>query len=40
MTIPPVHVPVLLEETMRHLGVRPAGRYLDCTTGLGGHSTA
>ncbi|MGH2633474.1 MAG: 16S rRNA (cytosine(1402)-N(4))-methyltransferase RsmH, partial [Tepidiformaceae bacterium] len=25
---------------MRHLGVRPAGRYLDCTTGLGGHSTA
>ena len=40
MTIPPVHVPVLLEETMQHLRVQPGGRFIDCTTGLGGHSTA
>jgi len=40
MTIPPVHLPVLLEETIRHLRVRRGGRYIDCTTGLGGHSTA
>ena len=40
MTIPPVHLPVLLEETIRHLRTRRGGRYIDCTTGLGGHSTA
>lgn len=40
MTNPSVHVPVLLEETMQYLGVRDGGRYIDATTGLGGHSTA
>ena len=25
---------------MRYLAVRPGGRYVDCTTGLGGHSEA
>jgi 16S rRNA (cytosine1402-N4)-methyltransferase len=25
---------------MRYLAIRPAGRYIDCTTGLGGHSEA
>ena len=40
MTPPPVHIPVLLPEALHFLAVRPGGRYIDCTTGLGGHSTA
>lgn len=36
----PTHVSVLLEEAMHYLAVRPGGRYIDCTTGLGGHSEA
>lgn len=36
----PVHVPVLLEETVRALVTRPDGRYIDATLGLGGHAAA
>lgn len=41
MTAPtPVHVPVLLEETISLMDIREGGSYVDCTTGLGGHSAA
>ena len=33
-----VHTPVLLDEVMTYLQVRPDGTYLDCTTGEGGHA--
>ena len=32
------HDPVLYQEVLEFLGVRPGGVYVDCTTGLGGHS--
>lgn len=34
-----LHIPVMPEETMALLAVRPDGVYLDATTGLGGHTS-
>jgi 16S rRNA (cytosine1402-N4)-methyltransferase len=34
------HVPVLLDEVIDALQVKPDGRYVDCTVGSGGHSAA
>lgn len=34
-----MHVPVLSREVMEHMAVRPEGIYLDCTAGLGGHTS-
>jgi 16S rRNA (cytosine1402-N4)-methyltransferase len=36
----PQHVPVLLEDALTYLNVRPGGVYVDATLGLGGHSVA
>src|SRR5712692_9392554 len=33
-----VHVPVLFDEVMAALDLRPNGRYIDCTLGGGGHA--
>jgi 16S rRNA (cytosine1402-N4)-methyltransferase len=35
----PRHLPVLLEEAVNFLNVRPGGVYVDATLGLGGHSS-
>jgi len=34
------HVPVLLTESLEFLAIKPDGRYIDFTTGLGGHTRA
>jgi 16S rRNA (cytosine1402-N4)-methyltransferase len=34
------HQPVLLEEVVEALNIRPDGKYLDGTFGRGGHSRA
>jgi 16S rRNA (cytosine1402-N4)-methyltransferase len=36
----PQHVPVLLDEVLQYLNVRPGGVIADATVGLGGHSAA
>ncbi len=32
------HIPVLLNEAIRALNIKPGGIYVDCTFGGGGHS--
>jgi 16S rRNA (cytosine1402-N4)-methyltransferase len=34
------HEPVMLREVIAGLDVKPGGRYVDCTVGLGGHALA
>ena len=34
------HVPVLFNEAIESLQIKPDGIYVDCTSGGGGHSTA
>lgn len=34
------HIPVMLDEVLKALAVRPEGAYVDCTVGGGGHSAA
>ena len=32
------HIPVLLDEVIKILDIKPEGIYMDCTVGFGGHS--
>ncbi|MEK7521796.1 MAG: 16S rRNA (cytosine(1402)-N(4))-methyltransferase RsmH [Patescibacteria group bacterium] len=34
-----IHTPVLLNEVITYLNVKPGGKYIDCTVGAGGHAT-
>ena len=34
------HIPVMLEEVIEGLAIKPSGTYVDCTFGGGGHSKA
>ena len=38
VTMRPQHVPVLFEEVLEYLNVRPGGVYVDATVGLAGHA--
>ncbi len=40
MTVPTAHLPVMLDEVLEALGLRPDGIYVDGTFGRGGHSGA
>ncbi len=35
-----IHIPVMVDEAIQALAVRPGGRYVDCTLGGGGHAQA
>ncbi|MGH9633182.1 MAG: 16S rRNA (cytosine(1402)-N(4))-methyltransferase RsmH [Bryobacteraceae bacterium] len=35
-----MHFPVLIEETLKYLAVKPEGVYIDATAGMGGHTRA
>jgi 16S rRNA (cytosine1402-N4)-methyltransferase len=35
-----IHTPVLVDECIQALDIRPGGRYIDCTVGTGGHAAA
>ncbi len=38
--MPSIHTPVMLDEVLSALEVRPGGRYVDCTLGDAGHAEA
>jgi 16S rRNA (cytosine1402-N4)-methyltransferase len=40
MTSAATHIPVMLDEALSMLDVKPGGRYFDATVGLGGHAEA
>ena len=35
----PLHVPVLFDDVLEYLKVRPGGTYVDATLGLAGHAS-